>query len=43
MYHKHVSVALTYLLTSNDINKPIHGFITPNVVKKWCHLPISSG
>ena len=26
MYYKHVSVALTFLLTLNDINKPIHGF-----------------
>ena len=34
MYHKHFSLALTFLLTLNDINKPIHGFITPNVVKK---------
>ena len=33
-------MALTFLFTLNDINKTIHGFITPNVVKKWCHLPI---
>ena len=30
MYHKHFSVALTFSLTLNDINTPIHGFITPN-------------
>ena len=38
MYYKHFSVALTFLLTSNDINKPIHGFITPNVVKEVVSL-----
>ena len=31
-------MALTFVLTLNDINKPINGFITPNDVKKWCHL-----
>ena len=36
-------MALTFSLTLNDINKPIHGFITPNVDKKRCHLPMSSG
>ena len=29
-------MALTFSLTLNDINKPIHGFITPNVDNKWC-------
>ena len=38
MYLKHVSMTLTLVLTLNDINKPINGFITPNVANKWCHL-----
>ena len=33
-----VSMALTLLLTLNDINKPINRFITLNVVRKWRYL-----
>ena len=38
MYWKYFSMALTFLLTLNGINKPMNGCITPNVVNKWSHL-----
>ena len=38
MCYEHLSMALTLLLTLNDINKPINRFITPNVVMKWRYL-----
>ena len=33
-----LSMALTLLLTLNDINKPINKLITLNIVKKWRDL-----